>query len=121
MAIHHSCAVFMVKILVCPNGSSLAKMFIEGREYVYDDEHSGRSVTSCQANAIAAVQEVIDSDKQLMLDKIMTLLTPNIEISQSSLHIMVEDLQLSKVYARWVPAYCLTPISSITWQLHNLV
>ena len=33
----------------------------------------------------------------------MTLLPPNIEISQSSLNMLVEDLQLSNVCARWVP------------------
>ena len=45
-------------------------MFTEGRENYHDDERSGRPATSRQADAIAAVRDVID--KQFMLDKIMT-------------------------------------------------
>lgn len=78
--------------------------FLEGRESVHDQERSGRPSTSRQPDAIAAVQAIVDSDKRVTLDEIMDKLPPNIELSRTSIYsIMTEELQLTKVCARWVP------------------
>ena len=90
------CSVYSEDVMSVQMVRCWQTVFIEGRENVHDDERSGRPATSCQAEAITAVREVIDSDKRLTLDEIMTLLPPNIEISRSSLHNILVEVAVKK-------------------------
>lgn len=77
----------------------------KGRENVH--KCNGQPGTLYQADTVAAVQNVTDPEKQIILNEIMTLLPPNIEIHTFSLHTILVHDQFSKVCVRWV--LCLFP------------
>ncbi|XP_054286123.1 histone-lysine N-methyltransferase SETMAR-like [Macrosteles quadrilineatus] len=78
--------------------------FIDGRKSLHDEQRNGRPSTSRASTVVEDVRKVIDTDRRLTWDEIITQLPPNVEISRASLHrIILNDLSLSKVCARWVP------------------
>jgi len=80
------------------------KLFIEGRTTIHNELRSGRPTTSRTVDVVEDVQRVIDTDRRLTLDEILSLLCPNVELSRTSLcRIIFDDLGLSKVYTNWIP------------------
>ncbi|UYV64984.1 hypothetical protein LAZ67_3002654 [Cordylochernes scorpioides] len=78
--------------------------FLEGRQNVHDDERSGRPVTATDNAAVAAVRNVVEADRRVIIDEIMIRLPPRIKIGRSSIGTIMSDvLSFRKVWARWVP------------------
>lgn len=60
--------------------------------------------TSRDANVVEDARNVVDRDRRLIFVKILSQLSPNIEITHVYLHrFITDDLCLSKVCAMWVP------------------
>lgn len=98
------CNVYGEKVMSRPMVSRWRKAFIDGRTTIHDEERSGRPSTCSAPNIAEDIRSVIDLDRRLTLDEILSALPPSVEISRASLHrIITEDLKLSKVCARWVP------------------
>jgi histone-lysine N-methyltransferase SETMAR len=80
--------------------------FREGRIETEDDPRSGRPRTSVTTENIARVQALIEEDRRVGVAYIAEVLG----ISMGSVHhILVEEINLSKLCARWVPRL-LTPL-----------
>lgn len=98
------CSVYGENVMSRPMVSRWRQSFIDGRKSLHDEQRSGRPSTSRALTVVEDVRRVIDTDRRLTLDEIITQLPPNVEISRASLHrIISDDLSLSKVCARWVP------------------
>uniref|UniRef100_A0A0A9YJU3 Mariner Mos1 transposase n=2 Tax=Lygus hesperus TaxID=30085 RepID=A0A0A9YJU3_LYGHE len=78
--------------------------FTKGRTNVHDEERSGRPSTSRVDDSISAVRDLLESDARLTLSDIVLKVHPKHELTRSSVYrIITEDLNCSKVCARWVP------------------
>ena len=74
--------------------------FKDGRESITDDLRSGRPVDVSTPEAVQAVEDLIKSDRRVILDEIATKL----DISHGTVYAIVrEKLHFSKVSCRWVP------------------
>ncbi|UYV74992.1 hypothetical protein LAZ67_12001995 [Cordylochernes scorpioides] len=65
--------------------------FLEGRQNVHDDERSGRPITSMDNAAVAAVRNVVETDRRVTIDEIMIRLPPGIEIGRSSIGTIINN------------------------------
>ncbi len=74
--------------------------FRAGREAVDNAPRSGRPSTAQTADMVAAVQQIVDQDRRVTIDAI----AEDLGISHGSVHsILMKELGLSKLSARWVP------------------
>ena len=74
--------------------------FDNGDEDLYDDPRPGRPTSSKTRSNIERVQTILYEDRRITLRG----LEERVGISKSTLHsIITEDLEMSKVAARWVP------------------
>lgn len=74
--------------------------FREGWETVEDMPRTGRPTTSSTTENIERVREAIDEDRRITVRE----LEEDLGIPRSSIHrIIHEDLQMTRVVARWVP------------------
>ncbi|XP_066944563.1 protein GVQW3-like [Macrobrachium rosenbergii] len=74
--------------------------FRSGRDDVEDDPRSGRPSTSVCEEHMDAVRNLIEEDRQITTELVADTL--NISVG-SAYTILVENLGLSKLSARWVP------------------
>ena len=74
--------------------------FRSGRDVVEDDPRSGRPSTSVSEKNIDAVRNLIEEDRRITTELVADTL--NISVG-SAYTILVENLGLSKLSARWVP------------------
>ena len=74
--------------------------FKQGRDSVEDEQRSGRPRTSRSEDIIIAVQKAVEQDRRVTID----VIAEEVGISHGSVHaILTENLELSKLSARWVP------------------
>ena len=75
------------------------KRFKDGRESIEDDERGGRS-PSVRSTVVRKVRDLINEDRRFTV----RILSSDVGISKSTVQrILKEDLNMSKVSARWVP------------------
>lgn len=80
--------------------------FENGWEDVEDEERSGRPCSSRTEEIVQRVHQQVEKDRRQSVEEI----AEGVGISSSSAHrILVEDLAMSRVVARWVPKL-LTPV-----------
>lgn len=80
------------------------RQFESGRENVHDEERSGRPSVSRGEDAVSAVRKLLDDDARLTLSEIVQKLHNKHQLTRSSVYrIVKDDLNCSKVCARWVP------------------
>ncbi len=80
--------------------------FKEGRTEVHDIPRAGRPSDAVNENSITAVRSLLDTDRRLTIHVMQRELAEQhfMEISLGSLHsILHNELNLSKLSARWVP------------------
>ena len=76
------------------------KRFREGRTTAADDPRSGRPSTSTSQEIVARCSELVEQDRRRTVD----YLSQCLNISTGSTHsILVDNLQMRRVCARWVP------------------
>ena len=74
--------------------------FDNGGDNFNDDRRPGRPISSKTCSNIERVQTILGGDRLITLRE----LEERVGISKSTLHsIITEDLEMSKVTARWVP------------------
>ena len=81
------------------------RAFLDGRENVFDEARCGRSSLVKIDQNIVAVRNVIEKDRRFSIDEILHHLPPGIE---SVFKILTEELNFTKVCARWVPRLLTT-------------
>jgi len=64
--------------------------FIEGPGEVHDKQCSGRSKNAITDDEILAVETIISEDHRLTIDIILQLMPPEINISQTLVHTIIE-------------------------------
>ena len=76
------------------------KRFREGRTTAADDPRSGRPLTSTSQEMVVRCRELVEQDRRQTVD----YLSECLDISIGSTHsILVDNLQMRRVCARWVP------------------
>ncbi|KAI6647185.1 hypothetical protein LOD99_8840 [Oopsacas minuta] len=87
----------------CPSKVTIYRWierFDNGDEDLHDDPRPGRPISSKTCSNIESVQTILDEDRRITLRE----LEERVGISKATLHsIITEDLEMSKVTARWVP------------------
>ncbi|KAI6652470.1 hypothetical protein LOD99_7484 [Oopsacas minuta] len=74
--------------------------FDNGNEDLHDDSGPGRPTSSKTCSNIERVQTILDEDRPITLREV----GERVGVSKATLHsIITEDLEMSKVTARWVP------------------
>jgi len=76
------------------------KRFLNGRESLEDDEHTGRPISIRKPETIEKVRDFVVSDRNASLKMMKEALNINRETIRTILH---EDLQKTKVCAKFIP------------------
>lgn len=77
-------------------------IFQEGRKSEHDEEQNAQPATSREHDVIDAVCMVIGTDKLMRLDDFLTKLKKLLKLACHH-YIITENLQLTKLFARWMP------------------
>jgi histone-lysine N-methyltransferase SETMAR len=74
--------------------------FKRGRESLVDDPHSGRPKTATNSDMVEKVHKIVLEDCRLKVRQIAEMIDIPLEHVH---HILIEDLGMKKLSARWVP------------------
>jgi hypothetical protein len=93
-------SVYSGQCLSCKAVHNWVEKFSQGRSEVADYDQPGRPVEIATKATVQQVEELIRSDRSIMIDSVATVLGCS---HGSAYSIMHDHLKFWKVYTQWVP------------------